>query len=225
MKKIFILFGANGNLGKGIKSRFLKKDYDQVYLFDLDFKDKVDGKVHYCKVESLNEEKNVENAFKKIKLDRSAAYFLYSTVGGFAGGESIGETEYSTWQKMIDMNLNTSFLLSKYFVRFASKAKGGSIIFTSAITSLSPTKDQAAYGTSKIGLNYLIETLALEGKQHKITANAVAPFALDNKENRSWVKDVKKLSKPTDIADFADYIFSNYKNFNGVIFKLPNTLK
>ncbi len=225
MKKVFILFGAEGNLGKGVKSRIIKKDYDRIYLFDRKFKDRTDGKVTYCKIDSLTEESNVEDAFAKIKIDKKSEYFLFSTIGGFAGGRSISETDYSTWQKMLDLNLNVSFLLAKYFVLMASQSAGGSILFTSAMTSFSPATNQAAYGTSKIGLNYLVETLALEGKKQNLTANAFAPFALDNKENRSWVDDVKKLSKPGEIGEFAHYIFTNYKKFNGVIFKLPNTLK
>lgn len=225
MKKVYIIFGADGDLGKGVRKAFEKNNLSDLYLFDRKFKDKKDGSINFLSAGSLTEEENVSEAFGKLPVLKTAEYFLYSTIGGFAGGESIIETDYSTWKKMNALNLNISFLLAKYFMKLVSKGSGGSILFTSAMTSFSPTANQAAYGASKIGLNYLVETLALEGKKYNLTANAVAPFALDTKENRSWVADKKMLSKPEDIGKFALYLFENYKSFNGNVFKLPNTIK
>ncbi|MDZ7763302.1 MAG: SDR family NAD(P)-dependent oxidoreductase [Melioribacteraceae bacterium] len=55
---------------------------------------------------------------------------------------------------MITLNSTIAFLLAKHFIKFSEKVLGGSICFTTAMTSLQPSENKAAYGTSKSALNY-----------------------------------------------------------------------
>ena len=40
MRKELLIFGANGALGSGVTNTLSKKDYDQIYLFDFNYKEK-----------------------------------------------------------------------------------------------------------------------------------------------------------------------------------------
>ena len=93
MKKILIIFGSDGFLGSGVTSVLLKKNYDDYYLFDFKFRKKIEqANVHQFQIEDLSVEANVEKAFNIIKSDSDSRAFLFSTVGGFAGGKNIWPT-------------------------------------------------------------------------------------------------------------------------------------
>jgi NAD(P)-dependent dehydrogenase (short-subunit alcohol dehydrogenase family) len=227
MRKEILLFGVNGSLGEGATKYFLEKEYDEYYLFARKFPkfDTKDKTVHYIETGDLSKEENVKKVFEKIEIKENTFYFLFSTIGGFWGGKSITETDYSDWVKMQNLNLNISFLLGKYFSGIVKKTSGGSICFTSAVTGLKAEAKKAAYGASKNGLIYLTKSLGLEGKSGKLSANAVAPMIIDTKENREWVKDDSIMVSPGDIAGVVDSIFRNFKVLNGNIFELSGTLK
>ncbi|MCF8240299.1 MAG: SDR family NAD(P)-dependent oxidoreductase [Melioribacteraceae bacterium] len=227
MKKVLLIFGAAGNMGKGATKVLLDKNYDKYYVFDFDLSrvNYDNKKMNVVKIEDLSIEQNVEKAFSHIIADRKTEYYLFSTVGGFSGGKSISETDYELWLKMHKINLNTSFLLAKHFALLVEKSAGGAICFTSAETGLTPAPNKAAYGTAKSALIYFVQTLAEEGKSQKLSANVIAPYALDTEENREWVENTSKLVKASEIGEFVNHIFENHKSFSGKVFSLPEAIK
>ncbi|NNJ53141.1 MAG: SDR family NAD(P)-dependent oxidoreductase [Ignavibacteriaceae bacterium] len=224
MKKELIIFGSNGALGKGVTETLLSKDYDKIYLFDF-HPLKIEGKnISQFEIKDLSIEKNVKNAFAKVQASKNTAYLLFSTVGGFAGGKTVWETSVDEWDKMMDMNLKTSFLIAKHFSELVKNSHSGSVCFTAAYTGLHPEKQKAAYGTSKAAIIYLVKTIAQEGREIKLTANGIAPYIIDTPANREWMKDSNYESwmKPQEIGEFVHSVFSNYNFITGNIFKLTN---
>ncbi|HEY6436598.1 MAG TPA: SDR family NAD(P)-dependent oxidoreductase, partial [Ignavibacteriaceae bacterium] len=98
----------------------------------------------------------------------------------------------------------------------------GSICLTSAFTGLAPESGKAVYGASKAALIHLVNTLAEEGNELKLSANAIAPYIIDTPSNRDWMKDADydKWIKPSEIGEFVDSIFQNYNLVSGNIFQL-----
>lgn len=227
MRKFVIIFGAAGNLGRGVTKALVAKKYDGITLLDFDISslEIASSNVKAARIKDLSLEENVEQAFEIFTTDRDSEYFIYSTIGGYAGGKEISETTYEEWLSMQKLNLDISFLIAKYSIRLFKKSNGGSICFTSAKTSVEPELNKASYGTSKSALNYLVRSLALEGKKYNFSANAVAPTALDTPENRMWVTDESILSKPEDIGEFIHLLFKNYKKYSGDIFEFPREIK
>ena len=223
MKRIFLLFGSTGDLGKAAVEFFLQKDYDFFYFFARKEFTVNSSKTNYkiVTVSDLTNEKSVEKSFSVIKNVKDAAYFLFSAVGGYFGGKNISETSYEDWIKMQNMNLNSAFLISKYFARLVNGTKGGSVCFTSAYSSLNPEKGKAAYVISKNSLNYLVKNFALEGKEISLSANAVAPFIIDTPPNREWVDDPQKMVSAEEICTVVQSTFDNYKKVTGNIIQLP----
>ena len=225
MKKVLLLFGAGGALGKGVANIMINKNYDEKYFFDRSEIKYDEKNVTVINTGDLTEEGEVKKAFEKINVIEDAQYFLFSTIGGFEGGNPVSETSYEEWNKMNDINLKTSFLIAKHFFKLCENTKGGSIIFTSAMTSSKPAKNKAAYGASKSGLNHLVKTLSLEGKNNDISVNAIAPLVLDTPENREWVEDTSVMVNSSDIGELIDSIFNNRRILSGNIFDLPGTLE
>lgn len=224
MKKILLVFGAGGSLGKDAVKVLLKKDFDQFYLFDSKKLRYNNDKIMFYQTGDLTKEENVAESFSKIKFKKNAQYYLFSTIGGFGGGDKIGETKFSDWQKMFDINVTISFLLAKQFFVSVKESKGGAICFTSAMTSIRPQEGKIAYGTSKNALNYLVNTLVKEGKNYNISVNAIAPSVLDTKENREWVKDKSMMISASAIGELVFSLFMNKNIVSGNIIELPFTL-
>lgn len=223
--KNLIIVGSNGSLGKGVTDVLKKKDFEKIYLIDRKFDDANNSSnVIQLVVNDLSSENEVIKAFEKISFENHNEYFMFSTVGGFAGGSSLDETEIEMFDKMISLNTKISFLLAKHFVKKVKNCLGGSICFTSAFTSFNPESNKGLYGLSKSALNYLVETLALENKENKISVNAIAPFVLDTKENRDWIEKKSDMVSPENIGIFVSSLFENYKIVSGNIIKLPATL-
>lgn len=222
-----MIFGAEGALGKGVTKTMLRKNYDKIYLYDFKFGDDADDKnnsVEKISVEDLSSEKNVSDLFGEFKPADDTLYFLYSTIGGFAGGNTIRETGEDEWNKMMDMNLKANFFIAKYFARLVEKSAGGSICFTAAETGITPEAQKAAYGTSKSALIHLVRTLSLEGQTINLSANAIAPYILDTPANRGWMKDADydKWMKPEEIGELADSIFNNFHFISGNVIRLKS---
>ncbi len=223
MKKNLLIFGSNGALGKGVTESLIKKDYDKVYLFDSHFEKNTAGeKSNNIIVNDLSEEVNVVEAFKNIPASKDELFFLYTTVGGFSGGKSLWEIEVSEWDKMINMNLKTGFLIAKYFAGLVKNSAGGSICFTAAFTGLNPEINKSAYGVSKSGLIHLTKSLALEGEKIKLSVNAIAPYIIDTPSNRKWMKDsdFSKWIKPVEIGELVYNLFSSFYFITGNIILL-----
>lgn len=217
--KIFILTGANGKLGRGAVKYFLQKDFDKFYFVGRNDFPIETAKNNYEKIlcGDLSIESNVEEVFSKIAINPQAHYFLFHTIGGFAGGTKIWETDNNVLNKMLNINLISSFLISKHFSNLVKMSKGGSICFMSAESSFKNEIGKCAYGITKNAVNYLIKSLAIEGKEINLTANGIAPFAIDTDENREWVSDFSKLVTTQNICNLAYELLAGYPKINGEI--------
>jgi NAD(P)-dependent dehydrogenase (short-subunit alcohol dehydrogenase family) len=242
MEKHLLIFGANGALGQGVTETLLQKDYEKIYLFG-SHKIEIPGfegsnkkealltkgetdttKIIQIQTGNLSDEAEVVRAFENVKPSRGILYFLFSTVGGFTGGKKIWESDIKDLESMISGNLKTNYLIGKYFSRLVKESAGGSILFTSAMTGLNPEKGKIPYGISKSSLIYMVESLALEGAEIKLTVNAIAPYIIDTPANRSWMGDsydYESLIKPKEVGDLVHSVFQNFRFVSGNVIRLP----
>lgn len=225
MDKKLIIFGANGALGKGVTKSLLSKDYDEIYLFDFKFDESFsDKRVKQFIVNDLSIEKNVLAALFEVKTDDKTKLFLYSTIGGFYGGTSVWETEEIDFDRMMNINLKTNFFIAKHFATLVKKSTSGTMCFTSAFTSNHPEELKFSYGAAKSALNYLVNTLALEGNGINLSVNAIAPFIVDTAANREWMKNANYSSwmKPEEIGELVHSLFTHHNFISGNIIELKN---
>ena len=222
MKKELLIFGSSGALGEGVTKVFIEKNYHKIYLFDFKHKNIAQRNVKQIIVKDLSVEENVKNAFSEIPPSKETMFFLFSTIGGFFGGKKVWETNTADFDRMLSMNLKTSFLIAKHFSLLVKESHSGSICLTSAYTGLIAEPGKAVYGTSKAALIHLIKSLAEEGKEINLSANAIAPFIIDTPANRDWMKDANfsEWIKPSEIGDFVESISQNYNLLSGNIYQL-----
>ena len=79
------------------------------------------------------------------------------------------------WKKVIDINLTSTFLLSKYAIKTMLKNKFGRVINITSIVGHTGNLGQANYSASKAGLIGMSKSLAIEYAKKNITVNCVSP--------------------------------------------------
>ena len=145
-----------------------------------------------------------------VLIDQVIARFgridvLAHTVGGFAGGKSIAETDDATFQRMFDVNLNSAFYVLRAALPAMRKTGNGRIIAIGSRAAVDPGPGVGAYSASKAALVSLIRTVALENKDVGITANVILPGTMDTPTNRKMIPNAD-VGKWVQLANVASLI-------------------
>jgi NAD(P)-dependent dehydrogenase (short-subunit alcohol dehydrogenase family) len=226
MQRKLLIFGSNGALGRGVTKILSQKNFDKIYLFDSkpEANDIYDEKITQIEIKDLSKEENVLVAFSYVKPETDCLYFLFSSIGGYWGGQTVWETNLEDWNRMFDLNLKTNFLLAKHFSWLIKGSAGGSICITTAYTAQNPETLKGAYGSSKNALEHLIKTLSGEGKSINMSANGISPYIIDTPANRSWMpdSDFSRWIKPEEIAEVAYSLFDNFNYVTGNIITMKD---
>lgn len=160
--KVALVTGANGGLGTYVTQSLLDAGATVIG---------VSRKIQASDFNSLSftalpAETSTAAGAQKM-ADRIAARFggleiLAHTVGVFSGGQSIAETGNDTFQRMLDLNLNSTFYLLRAVLPAMRKTRNGGIVAIGSRAALEPAARIGAYRASKAAMVSLIRTLALE---------------------------------------------------------------
>lgn len=93
--------------------------------------------------------------------------------------KSVVDTTLEEWQKVINVNLQGTFLCSKYVIPEISKRGGGAIVNIASWHAYKTITRLAAYAASKGGITALTRQMALDFGPYNIRVNAVCPSTVD----------------------------------------------
>ena len=137
------------------------------------------------------------------------------------------------WQKVIDINLTSTFLLSKNSIKKMLKSKKGKIINITSVVGHTGNIGQANYTASKAGVVAMSKSLALEYGKKNINVNCISPGFITtdmtdkiNEEYKEILKSripLDRFGSPNDIAnaviflssELSDYITGETLHVNG----------
>lgn len=140
------------------------------------------------------------------------------------------------WQKVIDINLNSTFKLNREACRKLIKNNWGRIINISSIVGLTGNAGQVNYAASKAGIIAMSKSIAKEVASRGVTVNCIAPGFIDtkmtevlNEKQKEKILDnipMKRMGTGEEIAagvlflasDEARYITGHVLNINGGLF-------
>lgn len=180
--KTAIVTGAGAGLGKEI-ARALAQFGANVVIAD------INGGLAHATARELRKH-HVQTIAVKIDVSKEAEIIrlveqTVETFGkidilvnnaGIMQKVNLEDMSLADWQHIMDVNLNSVFLMSKYVGRDMIAKGGGSIINTASISSFVSNKEpQCAYNTSKAGVLMITKCLASEWAKHNIRVNAIAP--------------------------------------------------
>ena len=127
------------------------------------------------------------------------------------------------WDRVININLTSTFLLSKYVIKKMLKKKFGKIINITSVVAHLGNIGQANYAASKGGITSMSKSLSLEYSKKNITINCIAPgiieTAMTEKINDEYKNQLKskipldRFGNPQDIANCVAFLSSDLSNY------------
>ena len=192
------------------------------------------------KVEKLNELKKINDKIKTLQFDISnhdkiekfiddatneldnKLDCIINNAGITKDNLSIRMT-YEEWSKVIDINLTSTFLMSKYSIKKMLKNKSGKIVNITSVVGHTGNVGQANYTASKAGIVSMSKSLAIEYAKKNININCISPGfidtamteKIDEKFKESIISKIpsNRLGKPEDIANAVIFLISDDANY------------
>ena len=145
------------------------------------------------------------------------------------------------WKKVLDINLTSTFLLSKFAIKKMLKNKTGKIINITSVVGHTGNLGQTNYTASKAGIIAMSKSLAIEYAKKNININCISPgfikTAMTDKIDEKFKEIIiskipsARLGEPEDVANAVIFLASNQSNYingetihvNGVCIWLDKT--
>ena len=127
------------------------------------------------------------------------------------------------WQKVININLTSTFLMSKFAIKKMLKNKSGKIVNITSVVGHTGNLGQANYTASKAGIVAMSKSLAIEYAKKNINVNCISPGfiktamtdKIDDKFKEVIVSKIPsaRLGEPDDIANAVLFLSSDQSSY------------
>lgn len=200
--KVAIVTGADGGLGIYVTKALLDADFTVAGISPNIRPDSFDHPQFSALPARLDSLQAASKTVETVTARFGKVDVLAHLVGGFAGGQTVADTDDALFQRMFDLNVNAAFHMLRAVLPHMRKAGFGRIIAIGSRAAENPGASVGAYSASKAALVSLIRTVALENKNAGITANTILPGTIDTPANRKAMPgaDVSQWVQPSSIA-------------------------
>ena len=193
-KKILIT-GATGGIGYSLVDKFnllggsiLATGTNEDKLNDL--------KIKYPKIKILkfdiSKHDEIENMIDKATSELDGLDILINNAGITSDNLSL-RMKKDEWEKVININLSSTFYFCKFAIKKMLKNKYGRIINITSIVGHTGNLGQSNYSASKAGIIGMSKSLAIEYAKKNITINCVSPGFIETKMTDKISEDMKKI--------------------------------
>ena len=205
------LYDAGANIlatgTKDEKLQELKKKFQNIQTFKFDIS------------QTENLENFIEDATKKLggKLD-----CMINNAGITQDNLAI-RMSIEEWKKVIDINLTSTFLISKFAIKKMLKNKKGKIINITSVVGHTGNLGQSNYTASKAGIVAMSKSLAIEYAKKNININCISPgfikTAMTDKIDEKFKEIIiskipsARLGEPEDVANAVIFLASSHSDY------------
>ena len=175
-KKILIT-GASGGIGNDLVKKFVSLEGNVLGTgTKADKLDLIKKKYPTIKVKKFDiaEHSRIEEFIEDVSLELGGLDILINNAGTNIDNLSLRMKD-EEWKKVIDINLTSTFLLSKYAIKKMLKNKFGRIVNITSVVGHTGNLGQSNYSASKAGIIGMSKSLAIEYAKKNITINCVSP--------------------------------------------------
>ena len=223
-KKVLIT-GATGGIGYNLVNKFnsfeskiIATGTNETKLNDL--------KTKYSSIDierfRLDEHEKIEEFIDKVDKKLGGIDILINNAGITLDNLSIRLTE-KDWKRVIDINLTSTFLMSKYTIKKMLKKRFGKIINITSIVGHTGNMGQANYAASKAGIIAFSKSLAIEYAKKNININCVSPGFIKTEMTDKINEEFKQtliskipsgsLGTGEDVSNCVAFLASNMANY------------
>lgn len=154
---------------------------------------------------------------------------LFNNAGWLGASSPIQQYDFQLWHRVMQINLNATFMLTKACIPLLNHQDNSSIVFN---IDNKNTAYWGAYGVAKAGLTALMQILADELENSKISVKGLNPGAVrTNFRTRAYpAENPTELTKPAEVAKIVAFLLSdsshtiNDETANGKVFQLADLL-
>lgn len=217
VSKTYVITGGTGGLGTALVRRLLAGDNrlavtyllpDEAQAFESEF-DVDEDQVMLTRVDCTNAEA-VNTWVKQVADTWGPIHGLAALVGGWAGGRDVEETDDVRFERMLDLNLRSSFYAVRAIIPYLRETGWGRIVLVGSRGAIDFFEAQAAFNIAKAGVAALGRSVATELEGTGVTANVLMPSVIDTPATRRSLPYAEYVNWPTpdEIAAVAEFLLS-----------------
>ena len=224
MKKALIT-GATGGIGLEI-CKFLGGDHEIYILGRNEEKLKnLSNKFSFIQeyfVCDISDNKSLIDFFEKISMKNLQIEVLVNNAG-VTDDSLFLRMDLKKWNKVINTNLNSNFMISNFFSKQMIKKKWGRIVNITSVVGHTGNAGQSNYTASKAGVIGMTKSIAIELAKRNITVNSISPGFIDTEmtaslsdEQKDFIKNkipLARIGKPEDVAYCVKFLVSDQANY------------
>ncbi|MGR9050394.1 SDR family NAD(P)-dependent oxidoreductase [Halobacillus faecis] len=169
-----LITGVAEGIGRGLATAYAEKGYEVIGCDVQEEKgrktmEKVNGRFFHCDV---SDPQQVETLFKNIK----DPFSILINNAGVSEFKSMFELDVDEWDRVLNTNLRSCFLFSKYAAeRWKKEETPGRIVNIASTRAFMSEPDSEAYAASKGGIFSLSHAMAASLSPYNIRVNSISP--------------------------------------------------
>lgn len=216
--KVALVAGGTGGLGRALSLRFLEEGATVVVThrnqneFDA-LREAAGARASRLEGHSVDvtSEAAVGQMISSIVAKHGSLDTMTNTVGGYAAGSKLWETEAKVFELMFSLNFFSGCVLARSTIPVMLKQGRGAIVNVASTAAIDHAASAAAYVSSKAAAVAMIDSLAADLKGTGVRANSILPHIIDTEANRKAMPqaDFAKWPKPREIADVILFLCSD----------------
>ena len=223
-KKILIT-GASGGIGNALVKKFVSLEGSVMGTGTKTEKlDQLKKQYNNIKVKKfdMSDHSRMEEFIDNVSLELGGLDVLINNAGTNADNLSLRMKD-EEWKKVIDINLTSTFLLSKHAIKKMLKSKFGRIVNITSVVGHTGNVGQSNYSASKAGIIGMSKSLAIEYAKKNITVNCVSPGFIISDMTMSIAEKVKlyltsripmgKLGTGEDVSNCVAFLSSEQASY------------
>jgi NAD(P)-dependent dehydrogenase (short-subunit alcohol dehydrogenase family) len=215
--KVALITGGTGGLGRAVTLSFLHEGASVIATYIK--KDEADALKDAVGPNALLEllplDATDESACRALVDGITARHgkldILVNTIGGFAGGKALWETDPKTYQLMMTLNVHAGYNMARTVAPIMLRQKSGSIVNIASKAAFDHAAGASAYAASKAAALALFDSLAQDLKDSGVRVNSILPSIIDTEPNRKAMPnaDFSRWPKPEEIAQVILFLCSD----------------
>jgi len=224
--KNIIVTGASGGIGNAIVEKFYENSANILATgTKIEKLEELKKKFNNIKIQKfdISQHEKIEEFINNATKQLGGSLDCIVNNAGITRDNLTIRMSLEEWMKVIDINLTSTFLMSKYSIKKMLKNKSGKIINITSVVGHTGNAGQANYAASKAGIVAMSKSLAIEYAKKNINVNCISPGfistamtdKLDEKFKEAIVAKIpsNKLGKPEDIANAAIFLSSDQSDY------------